>query len=96
MPSVAFAGVLVTLGSQKFVLEFKIHLSERSEFVFWTLLLTNLCKPGVTGSETATEGIWLLARHLAIFMHFYIFLFHQRNHNRLLGMQPGFCLFKHL
>ena len=66
MPSVAFAGVLVTLGSQRFVLEFKIHLSERSEFVFWTLLLTNLCKPSVTGSETATEGIWLLARHLAI------------------------------
>lgn len=96
MPSVAFAGVLVTLGSQRFVLEFKKHLSERSEFVFWTLLLTNLCKPSVTGSETATEGIWLLARHLAIFMHFYIFLFHQRNHNRLLGMQPVFCLFKDL
>ena len=64
MPSVAFAGVLVTLGLQRFVLEFKIHLSEQSEFVFWTLLLTNLCKPSVTGSETATEGIWLLARHL--------------------------------
>ena len=96
MPSVAFAGVLVTLGSQKFVLEFKIHLSERSEFVFWTLLLTNVAMLGFPGAQTATEGIWLLARHLAIFMHFYIFLFHQRNHNRLLGMQPVFCLFKDL
>lgn len=86
MPSVAFAGVLVILGSLEFVLESKIHLSERSEFVFWTLFLTNSCKLRITGSETATEGIWVLARHLAIFMHFYIFLFHQRNHNCLLGM----------